>query len=250
MTTYSLGIDVGGTFTDLVCADEAGRTQTEKILTTVESQDIGVLSGVNKLATKYGLAKEDFLSQISVVVHGTTVATNTMLEYTGALTGLITTAGFRDTIEIRRNYKEAAFDIHLPAPYQIVPRRRRLGVTERIDYAGQVVKPLAEDEVRTAVQRLADIQVEAIAVCYLFSFLNPVHELRTREIIRETLPDVYVSLSLRRSCPKSENSSVSVQPWSIPISLLVCGDIYSAWTRSSVSVGFMAKSSLCRGTAE
>jgi N-methylhydantoinase A len=195
MTTYSLGIDVGGTFTDLVCADEAGRTQTEKILTTIESQDIGVLSGINKLATKYGLAEEDFLSQISVVVHGTTVATNTMLEYTGALTGLITTAGFRDTIEIRRNYKEAAFDIHLPAPYQIVPRRRRLGVTERIDYAGQVVKPLAEDEVRTAVQRLANIQVEAIAVCYLFSFLNPVHELRTQEIIRETLPDVYVSLS-------------------------------------------------------
>ncbi len=195
MTTYSLGIDVGGTFTDLVCADEAGRTQTEKVLTTVESQDIGVLSGVNKLATKYGLAEKDFLSQISVVVHGTTVATNTMLEYTGAHTGLITTAGFRDTIEIRRNYKEAAFDIHLPAPYQIVPRRRRLGVTERIDYAGQVVKPLEEDEVRTAVQRLADTQVEAIAVCYLFSFLNPVHELRTREIIRETLPDVYVSLS-------------------------------------------------------
>ena len=195
MTTYSLGIDVGGTFTDLVCADEAGQTHTEKVLTTGENQALGVLSGIGKLALKYGLTEHDFLSQISVVVHGTTVATNTMLEYTGANTGLITTAGFRDTIEIRRNYKEAAFDLRLPAPYQIVPRRCRLGVTERIDYAGQVVKPLAEDEVRTAVQRLADRQVEAIAVCYLFAFLNPVHELRTQEIIRELLPAVHISLS-------------------------------------------------------
>ncbi len=195
MTTYSLGVDVGGTFTDLVCADEAGQTQTEKVLTTGENQALGVLNGIGKLARKYGLAEQDFLSRIAVVVHGTTVATNTMLEYTGATTGLITTAGFRDTIEIRRNYKEAAFDIHLPAPYQIVPRRRRLGVTERIDYAGQVVKPLAEAEVRAAVQRLADMQVEAIAVCYLFAFLNPVHELRTRELIHELLPDVHISLS-------------------------------------------------------
>ena len=195
MATYSLGIDVGGTFTDLVCADETGHTRTEKILTTVDNQALGVLNGIGKLATQYGLTEKEFLQQVSVIVHGTTVATNTMLEYNGANTGLITTAGFRDTIEIRRNYKEAAFDIHLSAPYQIVPRRRRLGVTERIDYAGQVVKPLAEDEVREAVQRLVEMQVEAIAVCYLFAFLNPRHELRTREIIRETLPDVYVSLS-------------------------------------------------------
>jgi len=195
MPSYSLGIDVGGTFTDLVCADEAGRIETEKVLSTAENQALGVLTGIDKLAVKYGLRSADLLGQIAVIVHGTTVATNTMLEYNGANTGLITTAGFRDIIEIRRNYKEAAFDIRLPAPYPIVPRRRRLGVTERIDAAGNIIKPLAENEVREAVQRLAAMQVEAIAVCYLFSFLNPVHELRTREIIRETLPDVYVALS-------------------------------------------------------
>jgi N-methylhydantoinase A len=195
MTTYNLGIDVGGTFTDLVCADEAGRIETEKVLSTAENQALGVLTGIEKLAGKYGVSGTQLLRQISVIVHGTTVATNTMLEYNGANTGLITTAGFRDIIEIRRNYKEAAFDIRLPAPHPIVPRRRRLGVTERIDSAGTIIKPLAEDEVREAVRRLAAMEVEAIAVCYLFSFLNPVHELRTREIIRETLPDVYIALS-------------------------------------------------------
>ena len=195
MASYNLGIDVGGTFTDLVCADETGHIETEKVLSTSENQALGVLTGIEKLAIRYGMPSADLLSQIAVIVHGTTVATNTMLEYTGATTGLITTAGFRDIIEIRRNYKEAAFDIRLPAPHPIVPRRRRLGVTERIDAAGTIIKPLAEDEVREAVQRLAAMQVEAIAVCYLFSFLNPVHELRTRELIRETLPDVYVVLS-------------------------------------------------------
>lgn len=195
MAMYNLGIDVGGTFTDLVCADESGHTETEKVLSTSDNQALGVLNGIDKLASKYGVSSAELLRQIDVIVHGTTVATNTMLEYNGANTGLITTAGFRDIIEIRRNYKEAAFDIRLPAPYPIVPRRRRLGVTERIDAAGKIIKPLAEDEVRAAVQRLAAMEVEAIAVCYLFSFLNPVHELRTREIIRETLPDVYIALS-------------------------------------------------------
>ena len=195
MTSYTLGIDVGGTFTDLVCADGEGRIETEKVLSTAENQALGVLAGIEKLAGKYGWQGTEFLRRISVIVHGTTVATNTMLEYNGATTGLITTAGFRDIIEVRRNYKEAAFDIRLPAPHPIVPRRRRLGVSERLDATGAVIKPLAEDEVRAAVQRLAAMEVEAIAVCYLFAFLNPRHEQRTREIIRETLPDVYVALS-------------------------------------------------------
>ena len=132
MVSYNLGIDVGGTFTDLVCADESGHIETEKVLSTAENQALGVLSGIEKLASKYGVCSADLLGQISVIVHGTTVATNTMLEYNGANTGLITTAGFRDIIEIRRNYKEAAFDIRLPAPYPIVPRRhhRRYRITE------------------------------------------------------------------------------------------------------------------------
>jgi len=113
MTSYNLGIDVGGTFTDLVCADEAGHIETEKVLSTSENQALGVLTGIDKLAIKYGVRSADLLGQIAVIVHGTTVATNTMLEYTGTHTGLITTAGFRDIIEIRRNYKEAATALSL-----------------------------------------------------------------------------------------------------------------------------------------
>ncbi|NNL87085.1 MAG: hydantoinase/oxoprolinase family protein, partial [Myxococcales bacterium] len=192
---FSIGIDVGGTFTDLVCANERGEMRTEKLLSTPDNQALGVLHGIRQLAASYELGVADFLRRVSVIVHGTTVATNTMLEYKGAKTGLITSAGFRDTIEIRRNYKEAAFDIRLPAPHQIVPRRRRIGVTERIDYAGRIVKPLAEDEVRSAVDQLAEAGVESIAVCFLFSFLNPVHERRTRELIEERLPEIPISLS-------------------------------------------------------
>ncbi len=192
---FSIGVDVGGTFTDLVCANERGEVRSEKLLTTPEDQAVGVLQGIEQLARSYGTGVAEFLGEVSVVIHGTTVATNTMLEYKGARTGLITTAGFRDTIEIRRNYKEAAFDIHLSAPHQIVPRRRRLGVTERINYAGEIVKPLDEDEVRTAAARLAADGIESLAICFLFSFLNPIHEQRARDIVREQLPDLHISLS-------------------------------------------------------
>ena len=143
-----VGIDVGGTFTDLVCADSNGKTITEKLLTTPQNQAMGVLEGIRRLSSAFEKNEVEFLKEVSVIIHGTTVATNTMLEYKGAKTGLITSSGFRDTIEIRRNYKEAAFDIHLKAPHQIVPRRRRFGVTERIDYSGNIVKPLNEGEVK------------------------------------------------------------------------------------------------------
>ena len=195
MADYSLGIDVGGTFTDLVCADSNGKTITEKLLTTPQNQAMGVLEGIRRLSSSFGKNEIEFLKEVSVIIHGTTVATNTMLEYKGAKTGLITSSGFRDTIEIRRNYKEAAFDIHLKAPHQIVPRRRRFGVTERIDYSGNIVKPLNEGEVKKVVSKLAEDEVDSIAVCFLFSFLNPTHELRTRELIRDQLPDVQIALS-------------------------------------------------------
>src|SRR5581483_3017075 len=123
------------------------------------------------------------------------VVTNTMLEYSGANTGMITTKGFRDVIELRRGYKESHFDIKLPAPYPIVPRQRRLGVTERINYLGEVVIPLDEAEVREAVRKLKALKTESIAVCLLFSFKNTAHEYRVREIIREEYPEAVVSLS-------------------------------------------------------
>jgi N-methylhydantoinase A len=135
------------------------------------------------------------LSETDLVILGTTVATNTMLEFKGSSTGMITTKGFRDVIELRNNYKESLFDLKLSPPYPIVPRRRRLGVTERIEYSGKIVVPLDENELRQAIRSLRLAGVESIAVCFLFSYVNPAHEQRAREIIREEYPQATISLS-------------------------------------------------------
>ena len=192
---YALGIDVGGTFTDLVAIDEAGASTLGKIPSTPENQSIGVVAGLEDLATRMGLDLRGLMERTEYIVHGTTVATNIMLEMNGARTGIFATRGHRDTIEIRRNHKESDFDIRLPAPFPIAPRRRRLPITERVGASGEIVIPLREDDVRQAIVAMQAQNVEAVAVCYLFSFLNPVHELRTAEIIAELAPEMHVSLS-------------------------------------------------------
>ena len=192
--SYQIGIDVGGTFTDCVVVDEHLRMETAKVPTQKDEAE-GVLEGISLLGSRFELSPEEFLSQVSVMVLGTTVVINTMLEYSGSPTGLITTGGFRDVIELRRGFRESMFDLSLPAPFQIVPRQRRLGVTERVDYAGKVVIPLDEDEVKEAVLRLKDLKVESIAVCLLFSFVNPDHERRVGAIINEIYPEASVTLS-------------------------------------------------------
>ncbi len=118
-----------------------------------------------------------------------------MLEYSGAKVGLLTTEGFRDEIEFRRAYKESVFSVRLKAPHQIVPRRFRIGIRERLDKDGNIIKELDEQAVRQAVQRLVEEGIEAIAVCFLFSFVNPMHEKRVKEIIEEEAPHLFVSLS-------------------------------------------------------
>lgn len=192
---YAIGVDVGGTFTDFVLVNHDGTIETAKVPSTPEDQSVGVIDGLSKLAEARGVSIEALMGGCSYLVHGTTVATNLMLEMKGSITGILTTKGFRDIIDIRRNYREADFDIRERAPEPLVPRRRRLGVTERIDSEGQVVTALDEDHVREAVQALVAQDVTSIAVCYLFSFLNPAHELRTREIIAEVAPQIRVSLS-------------------------------------------------------
>ena len=135
---------------------------------------------------------------IDYFMHGTTVATNIALEHNGAKTGLITTAGFRDILHIARHKRPQTFSLQLDLPWQthpLVPRRRRIGVPERIVPPGDVLLPLDEAKARAAVRKLVAEGVEAIAVCFLFSFLNPAHERRVGEIIAEEAPDVFVSLS-------------------------------------------------------
>ena len=192
---YKIGVDVGGTFTDLAVADEDARLFITKTLTTPGEEATGILNGLAKVATHYGLELRELLRRTDVIVHGTTVATNAMLQYRGAVTGLRTTEGFRDEIEIRRGIKESVFNAKLEAPFAIAPRRRRLGVPERVDHRGEVLVPLDEEAARGAIRKLKDQEVQAIAVCFLFSFLAPAHERRVRELIAEEYPEAHVSLS-------------------------------------------------------
>ena len=193
--TYQIGIDVGGTFTDLVAAGADGVIFKTKSPSTPGVESEGIMASLADAATHYSVELDELLASTEVIVLGTTVVTKTMLEYSGSNTGLITTGGFRDVIELRRSYREHLFDLRLPAPHPIIPRHKRLGVTERIDFRGDVQIPLNEKEAQSAVARLRKLEVESIAVCFLFSFMNPAHERRIREIVEKELPDVPVTLS-------------------------------------------------------
>jgi len=193
-SNWVLGVDVGGTFTDLVLTADHGKLVSAKTPTTSD-QSNGVINGIKKIADILEMNYESFLNRCSLIVHGTTVATNTLLEYNGAKVGLLTTEGFRDEIEFRRAYKESVFNVRLKAPHQIVPRRYRIGIPERLDKEGNVLTKLDEEVVRKAVRQFKKDGIEAIAVCFLFSFVNPEHENRVKEIIAEEAPDMYVSLS-------------------------------------------------------
>jgi N-methylhydantoinase A len=212
MMTYRIGVDVGGTFTDLVLARPDGSITLAKSPTTPEDQSIGVLNGIALLGEAEGLAASDLLAKTSTIVHGTTTADNTMIEMSGAVTGLITTAGHRDEIELRRGFKEDIWDPAIAPPPPIAPRRRRVGVPERLDYEGQVVTPLDETAVRTALRRLRQQGVESLAVVFMFSFVNPAHERRVREIAAEECPGVHISLSheVMPAAPEFERTSTTL----------------------------------------
>jgi N-methylhydantoinase A len=192
--SFQIGIDVGGTFTDLVISRPNG-LHLGKTLTTPGDEAKGILNGLADAATAHNITLQEMLSQTEVVVLGTTTVTNALLEYRGVKTGLIVTEGFRDMLELRRNYRESLFDIRLKAPHAIVPRHLRLGVPERVDHRGNVVTTLDEAAAREAARKLHELKVESIAVCFLFSFVNSAHELRMREILAEECPGIPVSLS-------------------------------------------------------
>src|SRR2546428_644333 len=209
---YRIGVDVGGTFTDLVLAGRHGRLVLDKRPTTPHDQAEGVLGGIALLAAREGLSREALLAATDLVVHGTTTADNTMIEMSGATTGLITSEGHRDEIEIRRGYKEDIWDPAQPPPPPICPRRRRYGVPERLDFEGSVIAPLDEEAVRRACRRLRRQGVESLAVVLLFSFVNPAHERRVRALAAEELPGVMVSLSheVMPSAPEFERTSTTL----------------------------------------
>ncbi len=191
-----VGVDVGGTFTDCVLHDvTGGTTVTHKVPTTPDDPSRGVIEGIVALCEKAGVAR----SAITDVRHGTTTATNAVLEYDGAEAGMITTAGFRDVLHIGRHQRPQHYSIRQEIPWQdrpLVKRRHRLTVPERlIPPKGEVLIPLDEDAVRAAARRLRDAGVRSIAIGFLFAYLNPAHEQRAREIVLEEVPDAFVTTS-------------------------------------------------------
>ncbi len=153
--TYRVGIDIGGTFTDGVVISNLGDMQIFKSPSTPADSSIGMFDCLKKAAKFFELDFHDFMGKVDLLlVHGTTVATNTMLQYNGAKTGLITTHGFRDSLEMRRAHKENIWDLSLASPQPIIPRDLRLGVTERLDYSGKMITPLDEAEMRECYQRV------------------------------------------------------------------------------------------------
>ncbi|MCC6187544.1 MAG: hydantoinase/oxoprolinase family protein [Anaerolineales bacterium] len=209
---YRVGIDIGGTFTDGAVVGPGGAIDIFKDRSTPSDPSRGVFNVLRKAAAHYGLPPRDFLGQTELLVLGTTVATNTMLQHRGAATGLITTSGFRDSLELRRGFKPDIWDLAPQRPPVIVPRYRRLGVQQRMDYQGQVLTPLDEDDARRVIRQLRAGGVESIAICLLFSYVNDAHEQRLKEMIAEEFPDVYVAVSseVLRQVREYERTSTTV----------------------------------------
>src|SRR5205085_9561912 len=188
-----IGVDIGGTFTDIVALDRGGRLALTKVPSTPKDLLDGIAAAVtNGLALAGGTPRD-----VERFIHGTTIATNAILEQKGAVTGVLTTEGFEDVLELGRMKRSRMYDLQMDpeVPTFLAPRRRRLGIRERLDARGRVLAPLDERGVRAAVTRLHAQSVQAIAVCYLFSFVNPAHERRTRAIVAEVAPEISVSLS-------------------------------------------------------
>jgi N-methylhydantoinase A len=189
-----IAIDVGGTFTDVVCLHDQQRLWLVKVPTTPDDLVQGVRQGVTRVLE---LAEQP-TTVVERFIHSTTIATNAILEQKGAITGVLMTAGFEDVLEIGRQKRSNMYDLFLDpeTPIFLPPRRQRVGIRERLDAAGNILQPLDEQQVVQTVATLQQLYgVQSVAVCYLFSFINPVHELRTRELIVQHFPDLTVSLS-------------------------------------------------------
>jgi len=202
--TYLVGIDIGGTFTDCAIVDRAGRLLTTKVPSTPHDFSLGMMDALRTGADALEISLPDFCRDIAFLSHGTTVGTNTIIQKKGAKVGLVTTKGHEDAIHIMRGSRgytgrDIRKVVHFPEtakPQPIVPKRLIRGVSERVDCFGEVVAPLNEAEAEAAIRALVAEGVQAIAVCFLWSFRNPAHELRVREMVRRLAPEVFVTCSV------------------------------------------------------
>ncbi len=189
---YRLGIDIGGTFTDATLVNETtGEIRVGKVPSTPEAPSVGFMEATDRMLREALVAP----NEVEYVVHGTTVATNAIIEKKVAPTGFITTDGFRDLLEIQRQIRPTLYDLQFEKPRPLVPRYLCFGIPERLDAQGRVLTPLDENALVDAVEQLKRENVTAVAVCFLHSYINPTHEKRAGEILQEVFPDAIVSLS-------------------------------------------------------
>ena len=194
-----VAIDVGGTFTDCLVLDNQGLLHQFKSPTTPSDPTLGLMNVLKKTAASFKMDFSEFLHNVGLLIaHGTTLSTNALLTGKIAKTGLITTKGFRDTIEVRRGYKNirtSRFNVFVPPYKPLVPRYLRLPVEERILDTGEILRPLKEEDIHAAIQKFKMEKVDAVAICFLHSHINPAHEKRALEICREEMKGVYVTAS-------------------------------------------------------
>jgi len=217
---YKLGIDVGGTFTDFLLVDEHGDHYIFKSLSSPKSPSIGVAKGLSDIAGFTNMSLEDFLNKVEIIVHGTTITTNAVLTRSGAKTAFITTAGFRDILNMRRGLRDRQYDSRYNPPEPFVKRRDCYTVEERIDCEGNVLKPLNEEMAKSVIDAIKQNDYEAIGVSTLFSFMNPENERRLGEMLHEAFPDKYISLSseiLPQLRVYERNSTVALNAYVGPI---------------------------------
>ena len=185
-----LGVDIGGTFTDVVLEVGDAMTST-KVLTTYAAPEDAIIDGMHQVCAKAGIAP----GQIGQIIHGTTLATNALIERRGAKTALITTEGFRDVIEMRSELRFEQYDLNLTLPEPLLPRQCRFTLSERVNAKGEVMITLDRAEVEAVADRIAEAGFDSIAVGLIHSYLNPAHERMVRDVLAERLPDVSVSIS-------------------------------------------------------
>ena len=191
-----LAVDIGGTFTDLGL-EKGGERHQAKLLTTPAAPEEAVLEGTTRILAESNTP----LDAVELVIHGTTLATNALIERKGAKTGLIATEGFRDSVEIAYEHRFEQYDLYMDRPTPLVPRHRRLGVSERMAADGSILLPLDEEAVVGQARALRDEGIEALAICFLHSYMNAAHEERARELVAGELPHVAVTIS-SEVCPE------------------------------------------------
>ena len=189
-TSIRMGVDIGGTFTDVVLETPDAQVST-KVLTTYAAPEAAIIDGMHQVCEKAGIAPSD----IGQIIHGTTLATNALIERRGAKTALITTQGFRDVIEMRTESRFEQYDLNLVLPEPLLPRQMRFTVSERVNARGEVMIALDMVDVDAVIDRIAEAGFESVAVGLIHSYLNPGHEERIRDRLRERLPEVAVSIS-------------------------------------------------------